>query len=183
MKNSTYKINKYPQYTIEYYNDILDITDPELVSFIQDSFINCYEINDVDIKEENYDYKKYIKDIDILLIREDSKYLCFGLVPYVPSFNGMNLSFYMPKSTNPLLFESLAKAGLYFSMYLRQDDDFSNQYLYFDISSYKVYKWCKELIPSLKVSKVRQHYMICHSPISKKYIENIILKDCEITLC
>ena len=28
MKNSTYKINKYPQYTIEYYNDILDITDP-----------------------------------------------------------------------------------------------------------------------------------------------------------
>ena len=62
MKNSTYKINKYPQYTIEYYNDILDITDPELVSFIQDSFINCYEINDVDIKEENYDYKKYIKE-------------------------------------------------------------------------------------------------------------------------
>ena len=35
MKNSIYKINKYPQYTIEYYNDISDITDPELVSFIR----------------------------------------------------------------------------------------------------------------------------------------------------
>ena len=183
MKNSIYKINKYPKYTVEYYKDISDIIDEDLISFIQDSFVNCYEINDIDIVNDSYDYRDYIKDIDVLLIKDKDRYLCFGMAPYVPSFNGFDLSFYMPKSTNPILFESLIKTSLYFSMYFRQDDPLANQYIYFDTNSTKVYKWCKELVPSLKVSTVKQYYMICHSPINKKYIENIILKDCEITLC
>lgn len=183
MKKFTYKMNKYPEYTFEHFEDISHVTNPELVSFIQDCFINCYEVNDVDIIGEDYDYRNYLKDMQVMLTRKGDQYLSFATAPFVPSCSGLNLTFYMPKTTDPALFESLAKAGVYFTMFRVQDIEEANKYLYFDTNSTRVHSWCKELIPSLQMKVIKKYYMVCYTPLNKDYIKNVILKDCEVTLC
>lgn len=154
--------------------------------FLQESFINCFELNDIDLKEDD-SYMNYLGDKSILILRESSgTYLCFGTIDLKPSLEGVGFSLYLSPKTNKRRFKYIFH--ILMTSFLRvivNESEFINyrKYIYFDVASLVIYKWTRIILPNLKKLKIKDQYTICYTDIDEQYINNIILKNTEIYKC
>lgn len=158
----------------------------DLNCFLQESFENCYEVNDIPILDGNLNYMDYLKGKSLIVLKDDSSYLCFGTIDLKPSLDGVGFSLYLSSFVNVKRFSYLFKLLMttYLKILISEDTFISyRNCIYFDVASLVIYKWAKNILPTLTKNKIKKEYIICYTDINTDYIKNIILKDIEIYKC
>ena len=181
MKN-IYRIKEIPEFKIEYYSNMVEINSPELHKLLSDSFSHSYLINDIDIQELNSDdYLKHLSNKEGCIIYFKNKPICFSLFDYRHDLDSMSIIFYSPSYINKRYVKNSLICSIVFFFFYKKNNFYKS--IYFDQALNSLYKIVKKLIPIINRYIIRENYSVCYSPISKNYIENIILKDYTVELC
>ena len=182
-----YKNNLDLNYTIIFIPELTqECIDFNLDCFLQEAFENCFELNDIDILNNDLCYMSYLKNKSLIILKNNAEFVCFGTIDLKPSLNGVGFSLYLSKFVNVKRFSYIFH--ILMTTYLKiivTEEIFYNykDCIYFDVASLVIYKWAKKILPSLTKNKIRKEYIICYTSINTEHIKNIILKDIEIYKC
>ena len=146
---------------------------------IQNSFNQSCEMNDIDIKNQDYIYSNYIKDEPILLILEHGILIGFLIFKYMPSIKALDYNLYIHSDKGVKVLKNLCEQAVVIYAYLAKDM-YDIEMFYFNVSHKIVFNWANNILKTGKCVKIRDNYFICYGKSSKKYIENIILKEVNI---
>ena len=178
MKNTYSFKNSTDNLSFMFFKDIKEIT-PYYREGLQNSFEQSYEMNDIDIKNNDLTYNNYIKDSPILLILESNVLVGFLVFKYMPSIKALDYNLYIHSDKGVKVLKNLCEQAVVIYVYLAKDM-YDFKMFYFNVSHKIVFNWANNTLKTGKCVKIRDNYFICYGKLSKKYIENIILKEVNI---
>lgn len=147
---------------------------------IQDCFNHSYLINDIDIINGDKNYLTYISKEPILLIFKDNCVLGFIVFKYLKNIKALDFNTYVNSTCNVTNLKNITQEGMLIYSHIAKDL-YPIEMFYFNIASKLFYQWLYPILKTGTLIKIRPYYYICYGNINKEYIENIILKDIEIS--
>lgn len=177
--NNTYSFkNSNDGFSFMFFEDVNEVPF-EFRLRLQESFNQSYLMNDIDIKNNDTNYNKYIKNTPILLIVEFGLLVGFIIFKYMTSIKALDYNLYIHSDKNVRVLKNLCEQAIIVYAYLAKEM-YDIEMFYFNVSHKIIFNWVNNILKVGSCIKIRDNYFICYGKMNKRYIENIILKEVNI---
>lgn len=139
---------------------------------IQKAFLQCHEINDINLKKDTNCFKDYLGSQSVIITLEDNYPIMFTIISFNNQFKYYDIGIYINFESNLLDFKKhvqyLCKAYPFFV-----EPDFKYNGLCFDVYLPIVYKWVSKIYGEGSLFTIYRGYYICHIPFTKSIYNNL----------